>query len=49
MSNLKTCGCSDVNCTHFVMKTPTGWLHVADVVTGISLIGINVQQDKLAA
>ena len=47
MANLKVCGCSDANCTRMVMKTPHGWLHVADVVTGISLIGGLVMQDSL--
>jgi hypothetical protein len=48
MSNLKVCGCSDVNCTHVVMKTPNGWLHVASVDAGIDRIGTNVQKDLAA-
>lgn len=47
MSNLKMCACSDTNCTHVVMKTPHGWLHVADAATGIKLISTNVQQDTV--
>lgn len=49
MSNLKTCGCSDANCTYMVMKTPHGWLHVANAAAGIELIATNVQQEPLAA
>ncbi len=49
MSNLKTCACTDVNCTHMVMKTPMGWLHVAGVAEGIQLISTNVKPDTLVA
>jgi len=49
MSNLKVCGCSDANCTHMVMKTPTGWMHVANAEAGVKIIACDVEQDKLAA